>query len=153
MKSLLGRLFYKVAYKIIFIYWFFRRPQTQGVQLILRNEDKIFFIDHAYMHHGKWDFPGGGMKANENPLETAKREAEEELQIDLENMEKIGEVEIYHSYHHDHIHVFEAKLTTLQMNLNYSEIKKSRWFPVEELPTNLHPFTDKVLKFYLNSIK
>ncbi len=144
---------YKIGYAGYYIKWFIFRPKTFGVQILLRNNNDLLLIQHTYMHRGLWDLPGGGIKEKENSFEAAKRETEEELKIDTIELKNIGSVEVYHSYHHDNIQVFEIKTDSREIDFNQVEIKKGQWFNISNLPTNLSKHTKKVLDLYLETIK
>ncbi|MEI8061704.1 MAG: NUDIX hydrolase [bacterium] len=153
MKNLLGRLLYKVGYAVYYLKWFITRPNTQGVQIILRNGDSILLIQHTYMHRGLWDFPGGGVKENENPIDAARRETEEELKLELSELKNVGVVNVYHSYHHDTVSVFVGHSDSKEIIFNRVEIKKTEWFPISNLPPNLSVLTKEVLDTYLKSLR
>lgn len=152
MKTLFGRLVYKFGYALYYSKWFIFRPKTFGVQIIVRNGNNILFIQHTYMHKGLWDFPGGGVKENESPIEAARRETEEELKISNIELREIGKVEVYHSYHHDHINIFTGNTDSAETHFNKVEIKNGEWFPLNKLPTNLSKHTNEVLGVYLRSL-
>lgn len=61
-----------------------------GKILVLRRSEKVG-------GSGKWSIPGGGLGANENPVEAIKREIMEETKL------KVGDVKPYsfRSYSHD----------------------------------------------------
>ena len=52
---------------------------------IIVDENKILIAQRSNQkdHPLKWEFPGGKIKVNENPIEALKREIKEELSIDI----------------------------------------------------------------------
>ena len=56
------------------------------VGAIIINEDKLLLIHHKKT--GKWLPPGGHIEANETPDSALKREVREELDIDIEFLER-----------------------------------------------------------------
>ena len=52
---------------------------------IIVDENKILIAQRSNQkdHPLKWEFPGGKIKVNENPIEALKREIKEELSIDV----------------------------------------------------------------------
>jgi 8-oxo-dGTP diphosphatase len=56
-----------------------------GKVLIARRDPRL-------TNGGRWEFPGGKLRANENPRSCLKREIKEELGIDSEVLENIGTV-------------------------------------------------------------
>ena len=53
--------------------------------------------DHLRDHAGQISFPGGGLKAGEDPLTAALREAEEEIGLGHSAIEIFGEMPQYHT--------------------------------------------------------
>ena len=52
---------------------------------IIVDENKILVAQRSIQkeHPLKWEFPGGKIKVNENPIEALKREMKEELSVDV----------------------------------------------------------------------
>jgi 8-oxo-dGTP diphosphatase len=52
---------------------------------IIVDENKILVAQRSIQkeHPLKWEFPGGKIKVNENPIEALKREIKEELSVDV----------------------------------------------------------------------
>ncbi len=153
MKIFFGKLLYKFGYAFYYLKWFIFGPNTHGVQIVLRNDNSILFIQHTYMHKGLWDFPGGGIKENENAFDAAKRETEEELKLNLSELKNIGVANVYHSYHHDNISIFAGNTSSKEIDFDRIEIKNTKWFPIDNLPTNLSVLTKMVLDAYLKSLR
>jgi len=59
----------------------------QHAELVLKNEGKILFVKRSMKKKilpGMWEFPSGTMEKGERNYETIKREALEELGIEVE---------------------------------------------------------------------
>ena len=62
------------------------------VAAIIRKEDKIFITRRGYGEFiDMWEFPGGKIEIGETPIEALKREAIEELNLELE----VGDIFIW----------------------------------------------------------
>jgi 8-oxo-dGTP pyrophosphatase MutT (NUDIX family) len=73
-------------------------PKPYAVRAMLINNERILLIHHAFRDRslfGKWTFPGGRLDPHEDdPLDTLRREMQEELSVEVEI---IGEVGTYYS--------------------------------------------------------
>src|ERR1700735_988539 len=68
----------RCAYVGLRVYWFVARPQLQGVMRFNTQWNEVLLVPHIYVSRS-WDLPGGQMRRREVPLETARREMNEEL--------------------------------------------------------------------------
>ncbi|NLX69341.1 MAG: (deoxy)nucleoside triphosphate pyrophosphohydrolase [Clostridiales bacterium] len=66
---------------------------TTVIAAIILKEGKVLIAQRAQGQNlaGKWEFPGGKIKAGETPEECLKREIKEELDLDIEVDEFFGE--------------------------------------------------------------
>ncbi len=53
---------------------------------------RLLFVRHAYGDRRAWDLPGGGAHRGEEPLAAARREAREELGVDVADWRLLGVV-------------------------------------------------------------
>ena len=74
-------------------YSFARRPRLRGVKCVLRDgAGQIVWVRHTYGDREAWELPGGAARRRETALEAARREAREELGVDVETWRDIGTV-------------------------------------------------------------
>lgn len=71
---------------------------------------------------GDISFPGGGIEEGETPREAAIRETEEELNINREYIELIGEMDYFISPYNSIMFPFVAKLKTSNINPSKDEV-------------------------------
>ncbi len=88
----LQRWAYRVFFRVLQVWWFVARPQTNGVKLVLWSGDDVLFVRHTYGDRRGWELPGGGRKRDESPASAASREVREELGLDIERWSTIGEI-------------------------------------------------------------
>ena len=79
-------------------YWAMRgwsavlHPRRRGVKCVLRDgAGRIVWVRHTYGDRGAWELPGGAARRSESPVEAARREAREELGVDVEAIELMAQ--------------------------------------------------------------
>ena len=71
------RVFYRAAYLAARIWWFIRRPHTNGSLVALWCDGRLLLVRTSYRQ--LYSLPGGFMKHGETSLAAAERELQEEL--------------------------------------------------------------------------
>lgn len=85
------RLGYRGAWWAIQAWSLAARPEVSGVKCVLRDgEGRVLFVRHTYGDRDAWELPGGRAHRDEPPARAARREAREELGVDLERWQEIG---------------------------------------------------------------
>lgn len=88
------RLAYRVAYYGLRAWSVAARPRMRGVKCVLRDErGRVLWVRHTYGDRGAWELPGGGARRSESAQQAARREAREELGVDLEDWKLVGSAE------------------------------------------------------------
>jgi 8-oxo-dGTP pyrophosphatase MutT (NUDIX family) len=139
LKAALQRQKYmkKCLYKLAFwprrLYWFIVRPKTQGVKCIICKDNEILYIKNTY-GSGLWNFPGGGIKRKEAPEQAVKREAREELGIELIGLNEAGSFINKLEYKTDTVFVFTASISPHSTLKQSAEIEEYMWLDKTTLP-------------------
>lgn len=84
---------------------------------------------------GKWNGVGGKEQGNETPEETAIRETKEEINVDIEEMKKVGNIKFYFPNKPEfsqHVHVYFAEKWIGEPT--ESEEMDPKWFNIEDIP-------------------
>jgi 8-oxo-dGTP pyrophosphatase MutT (NUDIX family) len=138
------RLGFRVAHRLLRVWWFVRRPRMRGVKCVLTDGENVLLVRHTY---GKpeWDLPGGGMKRGERPLETARREIEEELGVRLDGWRELGSLASSEYYRRDTIYCFQVELNGKSLNIDRAELDTARWFSRQRLPRELGRYVTRIL--------
>lgn len=114
--------------------------------LFFCSEDKTIFLTHRapeMSSPGTWDIPGGRPKdIDQTPLETANREAYEELGTIPKNKYPIGSHTLRNKEHHYIVFLVDLSASekrefTSKLSLS-DESDDYRWFPYETIPDNTH---------------
>ena len=77
--DLLFRLAYRLAHRLLRLWWWLRRPVALGAAVALWDGDRLLVVRTSY--HDLVDLPGGGLDRGEAPRAGAVRELREETGI------------------------------------------------------------------------
>ena len=138
------RLGYRLAYRVLQVFWFLARPRKEGVKCLVTDRDRVLLVRHTYGRRS-WDVPGGSIKRRESPLSAAQREMSEELGLDGAQWAEIGEVRGRLDHRRDVIHCFRAELSAPKLTLDEGELETAGWFPRGHLPDDLAPYVDEIV--------
>jgi 8-oxo-dGTP pyrophosphatase MutT (NUDIX family) len=140
------RIIYRVGYRVLQVVWFVWRPAKTGVKCLLTADDQILLVRHTYGRR-RWDLPGGSVKRGEPPLDTARREMDEELGLGWADWVKIGELRGMMDHRSDTIHVYRAEVgANAKLKLDRGEIDAAAWFARADLPAELSPYVIPIVK-------
>jgi 8-oxo-dGTP pyrophosphatase MutT (NUDIX family) len=114
-----------------------RRPHTVGVKMVARDGERLLFVRHTYGDRRGWELPGGGVRRGEDPAAAARREAREELGVDLDTWRPVTELEIRGMGKRTTLHVFEAPVASDAVRLQAEELADARWARLSEPPEPL----------------
>ena len=140
----LRRLGYRLAYRILQVFWFVRRPRKEGVKCLVTCRDRVLLVRHTYGSRA-WDIPGGAIKRGEEPLSAAHREMEEELGLDGVDWAEIGQVEGNVNHRRDIIYCFRAEMCEPSLTIDHGELAVVDWFARSALPDDLAPYVGSVM--------
>lgn len=112
-----------------------------AVKALIQRDGKILVLRTETENNVYWVLPGGKVEYGEHPLETLKRELEEELSVNTEISDSVG---MYHFFLGDNddgdqvvLTVFEASIQgKIDISSNPAEdenITEYRWLTPEEL--------------------
>jgi 8-oxo-dGTP diphosphatase len=74
--DLLFRAAYRLAYRLLRVWWFVRRPSGRGAAVAVWHDGQLLVVRTSY--RPELDLPGGGIAPGETPLAAAARELREE---------------------------------------------------------------------------
>jgi 8-oxo-dGTP pyrophosphatase MutT (NUDIX family) len=140
----LRRLGYRLAYRILTVWWFLRRPRIEGVKCVLTSGQEVLLVRHTY-GPDVWDLPGGVIKRGEPPLDAAQREMAEELGIASVQWREAGTIRGRQSFRRDTVHGFRGELRSRTVAPNAAELADTRWFARNALPHRLGIYASPLL--------
>ena len=132
---------YKVAYRMMRVYWGVRRPATHGALVTLWNQGEVLLIQNSYVTYRS--LPGGYVGRYETGAEAAVRELREEIGVTarIEQLEKVyDEVKDWEGKR-DHVEVFRLELATRPVvRIDHREVIEAGWYtPARALELDLFP--------------
>ncbi|MCU0679836.1 MAG: NUDIX domain-containing protein [Planctomycetes bacterium] len=131
-----------------------------GLGVMIQNEkgEVLLGLRQGFSHGtGEWCFPGGSLEFGETIIECARREAKEEVGLDLGEMELISLADEmrYIESHDKHYVNIGVKARYLGGEVKLMEPDKFvewRWFALDSLPGSLFEGTELMLNNFRNNI-
>jgi len=139
----------RIAYAGLRTYWFLLRPRIVGVKCVLTHGEDVLLVRHTYGSRA-WDLPGGTVRRREAPRDAARREMHEELGRRIDDWTPLGELFVRSNHHDDDLHLFLARMSDRQVEIDLVELAEAGWFPRGALPADLgryvRPIMERVTK-------
>ena len=135
---------YRCAYSLLRVYWLLAHPEVRGVKCVLTNGDDVLLVRHTYGDR-EWDLPGGRIRRDEPPANTARREMHEELGVLIDDWAPLGEVSGTVDHRRDRMQCFEAEMRDGRIEIDRGELAVVDWFPRERLPDDLGRYVREIL--------
>jgi 8-oxo-dGTP diphosphatase len=109
--------------------------------IIFNKEQKVLLLKHYFRVGSGWGIPGGFMTSGEQPIDALRRELQEEIGLELDDVEifwarsfrRPRQVEI----------LFRA-VTSAEPEPQSMEVERANWFALDSLPPGL-PSDQKLL--------
>jgi 8-oxo-dGTP pyrophosphatase MutT (NUDIX family) len=130
------RVAYRLAHAGLVAWWHVRRPHTRGVKCLLVHDGHVLFVRHSYGHRDTWELPGGSLRRGEVPEDAARREAHEELGVDL-TWRGAGLVPTGGWGKTTDLHCFTAEIGHPALDVDAVELVEVRWAPAARPPQPL----------------
>ncbi len=130
MIDLLYRTLYRVAYRVMRIYWAVFHPRTHGALVALWHGGEILLVQNSYTPYHS--LPGGYVRRRETGREAARRELEEEVGIRVDPSELVPFLEIHCRWEgkRDRVEIFELGLSRRpSFQVDHREVIAARFLP------------------------
>jgi 8-oxo-dGTP pyrophosphatase MutT (NUDIX family) len=140
-RRLLGRSLLRIGYRIVaassHAWWAALGSRNQGAKGVLFNGGEVLLVRHTYGDRRAWDFPGGFVRRQEQPLAAATRELGEELGVEPPELSDLGSLIVVLGRRRDTVHYFHGQLADRRLAVDDVELAEIGWFHPDALPP--HP--------------
>ncbi len=141
MIDLLYRTLYRVAYRLLRVYWALFHPRTHGALVALWHDGEILLVRNSYTPY--YSLPGGYVRWRETGREAARRELAEEvgIRVALADLRPVLEVESRWEGKRDRVEIFELGLPGRPaFEVDHREVIEARFLaPRRALELDLFP--------------
>ena len=109
---------------------------------VIKNRDKYLITQRGdKKNYGKWEFPGGKVKENENPFDSIKREIKEELNIEVSPLNEI----IRYQFKGFNLIFIQCEILELNQKIDLNEHLDFKW--TELIDFKSYDFIEGDVKF------
>ena len=124
--------------------------RTVGARALLIKEDKVLLVKHTYQPG--WYTIGGGVDAGETPRQAIERELKEEVGATLVAPPELFSVYYSRNEQRDDYVIFYIAHDCIQEPATSPEIAEQQWFPLNQLPEDISPATQRRIDEYLKRV-
>ena len=109
------------------------KPRQQRIRGLIIHEQDVLLVKHVGGKN-QWTLPGGGMRIDESPEDTLKREIYEELNLDINIVGDIGTADVDRYGALTTYHILTANTIKTVLKPDPVELREARWFDLKALP-------------------
>lgn len=147
MTDRLWRVALRVAWRLLRLWWFVRRPHIEGVYVAVWHGGRLLVVRNSYKSYAT--VPGGGVYRGEPRATAAARELREEAGIDVDPSAlrlALDDV-LFFEHKHDHATVYEIDLPAAPVpRVDGREVISAAFLaPEEALARSLSPVVRRYL--------
>src|SRR5690348_10243118 len=150
LTDLAFRTLYRVAFRVLRLWWFVRRPDQYGVMVAVWSGGRVLIVRQSY--RDTLELPGGSIGRHETAVAAACRELSEEvgLLVRPADLQHARQIVLCRDYRRDHVTIFEFALAAPPppLHIDRREIVAADFMaPTAALRALVSPF----LRAYLES--
>jgi ADP-ribose pyrophosphatase YjhB (NUDIX family) len=123
---------YRVAYRMMRVYWGVRKPHTRGALVMVWNRGQLLLIRNSYVSY--YSLPGGYLRRHETSRQAAIRELFEEIGVRTSEAELelvLSEINEWEGKK-DGIEIFSLEVAERpEVHIDQREVIEAAWFPPE----------------------
>jgi 8-oxo-dGTP diphosphatase len=139
---------YKLAHRLMRVYWAVRRPATHGALVTVWNRGELLLVQNSYVRYRS--LPGGYVRRNETGAEAAVRELREEIGVSAQTqqLEKVFDETKDWEGKRDRVEIFALELDYRpEIFIDHREVVAAGWYsPARALELDLFPPIRRVIE-------
>ena len=143
----LHRLAYRAAHRTRLAWWKLSKPQLESALVVPADLSGNVMMLRLSYGHGKWTFPGGGLKKGERPEDAARRELREETGTEAFALKPLTVLDGTIVGAPSRVHVFAATVEDGPI-ADRREVLEARFFPTHSLPEPQSERTREILALW-----
>ncbi len=128
---------------------------SYAIVLLINEKSEVLLVRRKGVSFGNglYSLPGGKIESGETALETAKREAQEEVGIMIDDLNLVHVVDRQGPETEFYVFVFRPSVWQgIPSNCEPDKCDDVRWFPVNQLPDKLIPAHRQAIELSQNGI-
>ena len=126
------QLAFRLGFPVARMWWGWRGQQHEGALVAVSVGGELLLVRSPY--RAEWNFPGGGVRIGETPLDAARRELQEEVGLAAATLGPGRVVSGVWDGRPDRVHIFELRLDRLpRLELDHREVVGARLVAPGEL--------------------
>src|SRR4051812_12936113 len=154
LAGVVGGPAYRGALLVLRAWWVIRRPRSNGVRCVLRDDEEFVLVRHSY-GDARWMLPGGRLRPGESALETAAREMSQELGVECTGWRELGYFQPRKGYWRESrdqpfrrhgTYCLTADVQARTLIPRAAELRDAGWFTVKRLPPGCSDALDLALE-------
>jgi ADP-ribose pyrophosphatase YjhB (NUDIX family) len=141
----LRRAFYRVAFVALRVLSHVFHPRTRGVKCLVVRRGEVLLVRHSYGPR-QWDLVGGFCRRGEDFADAARREALEELGVEIVALTDLGEKLRGLYGRHETLRLFRIEVDAVALAIDHGELAEIRWCARDALPLPRSELIDVALE-------
>jgi len=144
------KFFIKYIYILSRMFWLWVNPISVGVRILLIRDQQILLVKHVY--NDRWYLPGGLVEHNESLEGAVRREALEEVGVQIQDLALFGAYTHHQKNNHDHVVVYISQDFDVNGETD-DEIECWGFFDLDALPDKISPGSKNRIQDYLDNLE
>jgi len=141
------KFFIKYIYILSRVFWLVVKPLSVGVRVLLIRDHQVILVKHIY--ENSWYLPGGMVERGEGLEQAVRREAFEEVGVQIRGLALFGAYSSHKEGHRNHVITFISQDFDVSGETD-DEIEQWGFFELHNLPDEISPGSSKRIQEFLD---